>query len=59
MPNITDPVPNAITDILPLTNVIADSANKAPKATGKQGEKLGQLLAETGNLLQRHPDDPP
>jgi hypothetical protein len=31
----------------------------AAKAAGKQGEKLGQLPAEAGNLLQRHPDDPP
>src|SRR5207245_7591572 len=31
----------------------------AAKAAGKQCEKLGQLLAEAGNLLQRHPDDPP
>jgi hypothetical protein len=31
----------------------------AAKAAGKQGEKLGQLLAKAGNLFQRHPDDPP
>jgi hypothetical protein len=31
----------------------------AAKAARKQCEKPGQLLAEAGNLLQRHPDDPP
>jgi hypothetical protein len=31
----------------------------AAKAAGKQGEKLGQLSAEPGNLFQCHPDDPP
>jgi hypothetical protein len=31
----------------------------AAETAGKQGEKLGQLLAQAGNLLQRHLDDPP
>jgi hypothetical protein len=31
----------------------------APVAADEQCQKLGQLLAEAGNLLQRHPDGPP
>jgi hypothetical protein len=31
----------------------------AAEVTGEPCEKLDQLLAEAGNLLQRHPDDPP
>jgi hypothetical protein len=31
----------------------------AAKAAGKEREEPGQLLTEAGNLLQRHPDDPP
>jgi hypothetical protein len=31
----------------------------AAKAARKQCEKLDQLFAETGNLFECHPDDPP
>jgi hypothetical protein len=31
----------------------------AAEATRKQCEELGQLLTKTGDLFQRHPDDPP